>query len=521
MEQQLIYPLGVQSFEEMRTDGYVYIDKTDIVYRMTRLGMKFVFLNRPRRFGKSLLVSTLQCYFEGRRELFKGLAIDSLEKEWKRHPVLHFDLSASKYKEARELRLELDNQLSSYEILYGRDCYDVTPSQRLKGLIKHAREQYGEKVVLLIDEYDSPMLDVLHQPQQLADMRSELQAFYSPLKMCSSMLRYVFITGITKFSQLSIFSELNSLFNISMDHDYASICGITEEELTGTLRPGIEKLAECRKEELFDTLQTLKNMYDGYHFTWPSPDIYNPYSLFNALSRKEIDAFWFGTGTPSYLIRLMNRFKVLPRDYDRLEVKKSSFDKSTETLTSPVPLLYQSGYVTIKGYDKDIALYKLGIPNKEVRLGLMENLLPEYVGDRNDDGLTMVALLSRDIKNNQMDSALRRVQQFLKTVPYTSNASSEGHFQQMLYVIFSLLGYDVDVEVHTPVGRVDIVIRTDTHLYLLELKLNKDAATAMHQIDLKDYASRFALAGLPVTKVGVNFDSATRTISDWQIHPEQ
>ena len=494
----------------------MYIDKTALIYDMVHSNGKYFFLSRPRRFGKSLLTSTLQAYFEGRRELFKRLAIENLEKEWTAYPVLHFDMSTAKHMTKDDLILEIEGKLCDYEDIYGRDASDININQRLEGLIKRAYGQTGRQAVVLIDEYDAPLLDVVHKDGELEALRRIMRNFYSPLKACDPYLRFVFLTGITKFSQLSIFSELNNIKNISMLPEYAALCGISEEELEEQLKPGIQELAKELDVNEEDALERLKDNYDGYHFTWPSSDIYNPYSLLNALSDHRIDSYWFGSGTPTYLIEMLRKYRVIPQHIGGRRCLAADFDAPTESMTDITPLLYQSGYITIKGYNRFSELYTLDLPNREVRIGLLRSLLPCYVSHPVQANTT-VGEMMEFLLEDDMDGALRLLQQFLLTVPYTDNTDYEGHYQQLLYVIFSLLGYMVDVEVRTPRGRVDMVIRTATRLYLIELKLNKDAATAMRQIDLKDYPSRFTLSGLPITKVGINFDSETHTISDWQI----
>ncbi|MCD8207574.1 MAG: AAA family ATPase, partial [Bacteroidales bacterium] len=372
------YPISSQAFPDIRERGLTYIDKTDMIYEMTHSTTDYVFLSRPRRFGKTLLVTTLKAYFEGRKELFEGLAIGKLETEWTKYPVLHFDMSMATYKKVSELESELNKKLCGYERIYGKRTEDVMPNQRLQGLIQSAHEQTGQKVVVLIDEYDSPLLDVMHDDEALPELRNVMRNFYSPLKGMASYLRFVFLTGITKFSQLSIFSELNNIVNISMNPKYATICGITEEEMLTQLRPGIELLAEKLGLTYDGAAERLKQTYDGYHFCWSSPDIYNPYSLLNALSDSEIKNYWFGTGTPNYLIEMLRKYGVKPEKIGGIHAYEDSFDTPTEMLTDTIPLLYQSGYLTINGYD-EVDGYLLEIPNNEVRGGLMRSLLPEYV----------------------------------------------------------------------------------------------------------------------------------------------
>ena len=513
------YPIGIQTFSEIITKNYLYIDKTEYVYNMTHFGKKYIFLGRPRRFGKSLLVSTLLSYFEGKRELFKGLAIEQLEQEWTEYPVLHFSMAGGKHLEKEQLERYLLYILEKNERKFGVKNDSPDPNVRLLNLIETVHEQTGKQVVVLIDEYDAPLLDVAHDKTNLEVLRNIMRNFYSPLKDSDPYLRFVFLTGITKFSQLSIFSELNNITNISMYHEYAGICGITKEELLSQMSDDIDELAKEQEMTREEAISKLKENYDGYHFSAKSPDVFNPFSLLNCFSTKNFGAYWFTSGTPTYLINMMRKFKVVPASLGKMYAKDSAFDAPTEDMTAITPLLYQSGYLTIKGYDKFSQLYTLDLPNKEIKVGLFENLLPNYLeGMFAQNGDVAIAQMSVLIRQDDMDGALQLLQTFLGTVPYCNVTNYEGHYQQMLFIIFSLLtGYVVDVEVHTPNGRVDIVMLTHTRLYLIELKLNKNAQTALQQINLKNYAQRFALSGKPVTKVGINFDSAKGNIEDWEI----
>ena len=477
----------------------------------------YLFLNRPRRFGKSLLISTLHAYFKGRKELFKGLAVEKLETEWTPYPVLHFDMSLGKHMDRKQLENFLLYQLSGQEKQFGISTDIVDSNIRLANLIQRAYEQTGRQVVVLIDEYDAPLLDVMHEEKDLPVLRNVMRNFYSPLKACDPYLRFVFLTGITKFSQLSIFSELNNIENISMDEAYAAICGITQEEMETQMSIDVDLLASGLKLTREETLQQLKDNYDGYHFTWPSPDIYNPFSLLNTFSVGRLNSYWFGSGTPTYLIEMLRKYHVSPQEIGGRETMVEDFDAPTERMTDITPLLYQSGYITIKDCDEITGQYLLDLPNKEVRIGLLKSLLPLYLPHRSIEGKNMVANMYRALRVGNMDMALQHLQQFLATVPYAENTSYEGHYQQLLYVIFSLLGMYVDVEVRTPRGRVDVVLRTATTLYVMELKLDKTADVAMNQIDLKQYPERFALCGLPVVKVGISFDTEKRTIGEWKI----
>ena len=514
-----LYPIGIQTFERIRREDKLYIDKTEYVYRMTHTSGTYFFLARPCRFGKSLLVSTMQSYFEGKKELFKGLAVDKLEKEWTEYPVLHFDMSGGKHMEPEQLELYLGYILEDQEKKWGINEPRIGANNRLIDLINTAYEKSGKQVVVLIDEYDAPMLDVAHEKEQLDVLRNIMRNFFSPLKYSEAKLRFVFLTGITKFSQVSIFSELNNITNVSMDDEYAGICGITKEELLENMSDDIDMLADALGYSREMMIAKLKENYDGYHFSKKSPDVFNPYSLLNCFSKKELGAFWFSSGTPTYLINMLRQFGVLPTEIAPTEAVSSSFNAPTENMKTITPLLYQSGYVTIKEYDPETRIYTLDIPNKEIKVGLFDNLLPNYVdGVSAERGNVAIAKMALLIGKRNMDGALHLLQDFLGTVPYCNVTNYEGHYQQMLYIIFTLLtNYLVDVEVHTPRGRVDIVLLTKTDLYVVELKLNKSAQAAMQQINLKNYRQRFVLCGLPITKVGINFDSVQGTIEDWVI----
>ena len=514
-----LYPIGIQTFSEIRNTDKLYIDKTEYIYHMAHTNGKFFFLGRPRRFGKSLLVSTMHSYFEGKKELFQGLAIEKLENEWTEYPVLHFDMSLGKHMEKEQLERYLADILEKQEALWGYKSEKMDANLRLKDLITLAYKKAGKQVVVLIDEYDAPLLDVAHETEQLDVLRNVMRNFYSPLKGCEPMLRFVFLTGITKFSQLSIFSELNNITNISMDDEFAGICGITKEELLENMSEDIDMLAKALDYSREKTIAKLKEHYDGYHFSKKSPNVFNPYSLLNCFAKRELGSYWFTSGTPTYLINMLRKFDVLPATIAPMEALESAFDAPTETMMTITPLLYQSGYITIKDYDRETTLYTLDFPNKEIKVGLFQSLLPNYIeGMYAQNGGVTIARMSALIRKNQMDEALQLLQTFLGTVPYCNVANYEGHYQQMLFIIFSLLtNFLVDVEVHTSKGRVDIVLLTLTDLYLIELKLNQTAQAAMQQINLKNYRQRFALSGKPVTKVGINFDSTQGNITDWVI----
>lgn len=514
-----IYPIGIQTFELIRKDNNTYVDKTKYVYDITHTNGKYFFLSRPRRFGKSLLLSTMKSYFEGRKDLFKGLAIEQLEKEWTEYPVLLLSMASAKHMNEERLQQYLLYILKNIEDRFGVEADTTEPNLRLANLIKCIYQQTGQPVVLLIDEYDAPLLDVAHEDNQLAALRNVMRNFYSPLKDCDPYLRFVFLTGITKFSQMSIFSELNNIVNISMQERYAGICGITKDELLTQMSDDIDSLAEQLTITREETIEQLAYNYDGYHFTWPSPDVFNPYSLLSCFSEGKFGAYWFGTGTPTYLIEKMRQFGTLPSAMDRFYAPSSSFDAPTETMTDITPLLYQSGYVTIKGYDDETDLYVLDIPNEEIRVGLYKSLLPNYLNIGQTQSLVTIAQMSVLIKRGDMDTALRLLQTFLETVPYCDNTRYEGHWQQMMYIVFALLThYRISVEQRTAKGRTDITLETADHIYIMELKFDKTAEEALAQINNNRYADHYALSGKKVIKVGLNFDvKEERNLTEWII----
>ena len=514
-----LYPIGMQTFSEIREEDFLYVDKTEYIYRMTHTSGKYFFLARPRRFGKSLLVSTMQSYFEGKKELFKGLAVDKLEKEWTEYPVLHFDMSGGKHMEPEQLELYLGYILKDQEKKWGISEPRIGANNRLIDLINTAYEKSGKQVVVLIDEYDAPMLDVAHEKEQLDVLRNIMRNFYSPLKYSEAKLRFVFLTGITKFSQLSIFSELNNITNVSMHQEYAGICGITKEELLDKFDEDIDVLAGRLGLTHEQALSKLKENYDGYHFTWPSSDIFNPYSLLNCLAEGQMNSYWFGSGTPTYLLNMMRKYDFTPIDLgEQMDASKDDFDAATETMTTIMPLLYQSGYITIKNYDPETELYTLALPNKEVRIGLYRSMLPHYLAAKSAMCNTTVAKMSALINKGNMDGALQLLKTFWETVPYCDNTDYEGHYQQTMYIIFALLtNFRILVEQHTFRGRTDITMETKDTIYVIELKFNKSAQEALDQINNKHYADAFVLRGKTVEKIGMNFmiDEDKTIVLDW------
>ena len=517
------YPVGVQTFSEIIRKGYIYVDKTDLMWRMTKVS-KYVFLSRPRRFGKSLLSSTLHSYFAGKKELFEGLKAIELEQEWTEYPVIHLDLSLAKGKEsAGELRRSLMLLLSRLPYYEGNDA-EETPGEKLTGMIHRAYEQTGRQVAVIIDEYDAPMLDVLHEDENLADFRKVMQEFYVPLKANERFIKFCFITGITKFSQLSIFSTINNLTNVTMDTAFANICGITENELTTTLKPDIERLAALNETTVEEMHRKLKLQYDGYHFCEYSDEIYNPFSLLKAFQQRKVGNYWFESGTPSFLIRQMQHFRTDITALDEMEEPAESFDVPTEAMSTALPLLYQSGYLTIKDYDREAQTYMLSIPNQEVRIGYTKGLLPTYIGLEAGTVQTGFALkFWRALKKGDIEQAMLEMQAYMAGIPYVEGfrkklddaASKEGFYEYTLYLVFSMLNVYVRTQVKCAGGRTDMVVHMPDTTYVFELKVNGTAEEALEQIDSHGYAIPYKTEGRRVVKVGVKFDADTRVPEAW------
>ena len=526
MTERRKYPVGIQTFSEIITKGYVYIDKTDLMWQMTQLS-KYIFLSRPRRFGKSLLTTTLCSFFEGRRDLFEGLKVMELEKEWTQYPVLHIDVSMAKGQENVEmLRHALLRRLKPLTEIYGSSPDELTPGAVFDGLIRRAYQQTGRQVVVVIDEYDAPLLEVLHEEEQLPGFRRVMQEFYQCLKANEAMIRFCFITGITKFSQLSIFSTLNNITNISLNSQFAAICGITGEEIDTQMQPDVARLAEEYEVTPAEMRQMLRDTYDGYRFSGKSPDIYNPFSLMKAFNELELRNFWFESGTPSYLLRQMHHFRTDITKLDDLHVPASAFDQPTENMRNALPLLYQSGYVTIKNYDRLMQEYTLGIPNKEVRVGFTEGLLPTVTGlEGGDVQMGFAARFWKALRADDTDLALRELQAYLESLPYVEGfkkkleevATAEGFYEWSFYLIFSMLNVYVQTQVKSARGRADMVVFMPDTIYVMELKINGTAQDALDQIESKGYAERYATDGRRIVKVGMGFSVEKRAMTEYII----
>ena len=524
--QERKYPVGIQTFERIRKENYLYIDKTDLIWKMTKES-PFVFLSRPRRFGKSLLTTTLDSYFQGRKDLFEGLKIMALEREWESYPVIHVDLSAAKNQpDSIELQKTILFIMKPLIEEFGKDDDEQTPGKLLSGMIRRAYEKSGKQVAVIIDEYDAPLLEVLHEEERLPEFRRVMQEFYQPLKVSEAMIKFCFITGITKFSQLSIFSTINNLTNISMDSKYAAICGITEDEFATDMAPDIAMLAEayeCTPEEMH---AKLKLQYDGYRFADVSPEIYNPFSLLKCFSQKKIANYWFESGTPTFLIRQMQHFRTDIMGMDRIEASATSFDRPTEAMTTALPLLYQSGYITIKDYDRETESYILSIPNKEVRVGLIDGLIPAYTGldgSLVQDGFALK--FYRALRKDDMTAAMDEMKAFLASIPYEEGfkkkladvAASEGFYEYTFWLIFNMMNVYARTQVKCHGGRIDFVVLLPETTYVFELKVNGTAQEAIDQINSKGYALPYQTEGRRVVKIGVQFNRETMTIEDYII----
>ncbi|MGL4518308.1 MAG: ATP-binding protein [Phocaeicola sp.] len=514
------YPVGIQSFADIIERGCEYVDKTALIYNMTHSGGFTYFLSRPRRFGKSLLVSTLKAYFEGKRELFKGLAMEQLETEWTEYPVLHLDLSRGKYHKVEELNSILLYHLCKWEALYGAPQEGQELGTRFMGVIERAYHQTGRKVVVLIDEYDSALLDSTNNKALQEELRNIIRAFYSPLKASTPYLRFLFLTGITKFSQMSIFSELNNLNNISMMPQYEAICGITEEELLTQLGEGIQALADANEESYEEACLHLKKQYDGYHFSKQLTDVYNPFSVVSTLENRMYSNYWFSTGTPTFLLELLKTLNVSIPNLDGIDAQLDDFDRSTELITNIVPVLYQSGYLTIKSYNPIFKSYKLGYPNEEVRMGFLSCLLPDYVQVDTLTGNSFIMKFIQDLMNGDLEGCLTRMQTFFAEIPYVLENKSEKHYQTIFYILFKLMGQFVEAEVYTATGRIDAMLALADAIYLFEFKVDQSAQIALEQIESKGYAMKYQLDGRPIYKIGINFSSEQRTLSEWVVKEE-
>ena len=508
-----LYPVGIQNFESLRKDGYFYVDKTELMYRLVKTG-RYYFLSRPRRFGKSLLISTLEAYFQGKKELFGGLAVHGLEKEWKRYPVIHLDLNAKKFDTEEDLIRLIDRQLLVYEALYGSVPTDKTVDDRFVSLIRNAATKTGERVVILVDEYDKPMLQAIGNDSLQTEYRNTLKAFYGVLKSMDGYIRFALLTGVTKFGKVSVFSDLNNLEDISRNPDYSDICGISEKELLDNFSEDIAELARANGQTYEQACAQLKEDYDGYHFCPDSAGIYNPFSLLNTFKSRRYGSYWFETGTPTYLVELLKKSDYDLEKMTRVETDDDILD-SIFTDDNPIPVIYQSGYLTIKEYDREFGMYTLGFPNREVEDGFMNFLLPYYSGVDKTQSPFEIKQFVRDVRSGAIDSFMERLQRFLAGCPYELARDIELHYQNVLFIVFRLAGLYTQVEYRTSRGRIDLVLQTADYIYVMEFKLDGSAEEAITQIEEKQYSLPFRNDRRKVFEIGVNFSSQARNIDRW------
>ena len=509
----MLYPIGIQSFEEIRNGGYVYVDKTALIYKLTSTG-KYYFLSRPRRFGKSLLVSTMEAYFSGRKELFEGLAMASLEKDWVSYPVLHLDLTGAAYLSVDELYSKLNSFLSKYEERYEIRTGEHVASVRFENIIDAAYRKTGQKVVILIDEYEKPIIDNIDNPELMEQFRRELQGFYSVIKGKDNAIRFAFLTGVTKLGKMSIFSGLNNLNDISMDARYADICGISEQELKSNFGESVRMLAEMNGLSEEECYKKLASMYDGYHFHYRTHGIYNPFSLLNTFNANEFRMYWFETGTPTFLVRYLKQ-----GNYNLDNISKN--DVAVETLTganyvspAPITLMYQAGYLTIKDYDQRFNTYNLDYPNEEVKSGFLNSLSHLYAPALAGGELSVYQFI-RDIEKGDIESFMNRLTAFFSGNGYMIQGDLELYFQNVMSIMLKMMGLYVKTEYQTSNGRIDIVFDTDKYVYIIELKRDESAEVALKQIEEKGYDKPFLASGKQIIKLGINFSSETKTIDGW------
>ena len=512
----MLYPIGIQNFEKLRNDGCVYVDKTALMYKMVKEG-NYYFLSRPRRFGKSLLISTLEAYFLGKKEFFEGLAVAELEKDWVEYPVLHLDLNTEKYDSIEVLNNKLSGTLKLWEEQYGRDESEKSLPMRFEGIIRRAKEKTGRNVVILVDEYDKPMLQAIGNEELQKAYRDTLKSFYGALKSMDGCIRFALMTGVTKFGKVSVFSDLNNLKDISMSQYYYNICGITEEELHHYFDEEIEQLARTNNQTKDEAYEKLKEEYDGYHFTYDTPGMYNPFSILWTLSERRYGSYWFETGTPTFLVELLQK-----TDYNLEQMANVEADSdmlgSIFNDDNPIPVIYQSGYLTIKSYDNRFGIYKLGFPNREVEDGFMKYLLKYYTAKKNSNSAFEISRFVADIESGNAEGFMQRLQSFFAGAKFDQIAKdTENWFQNVVFIVTTLCGLYIEAEHQTSNGRIDLVMKTDKYVYVMELKYDGTPEEALRQIDDKGYALPWQSDGRKVIKVGANFSSELRRLSGWVI----
>ena len=524
-------PIGVQSFKDLREKEFLYVDKTEYVFRLASAS-KVYFLSRPRRFGKSLFLSTLEAYFLGQKELFKGLVIEKLEEAekenreiWQKYPILYFDFNVGKYDCIETLNTNFNIFLSELEKKYGANEAENNFEKRFEGIIKRAYEKTGKQVVILIDEYDKPLLQTMGVNEELnTEYKAVLKAFYSVLKSNDEYIRFAFLTGVTKFSKISIFSDLNNLNDISLNPEFSAICGISQEELVETFRPEIETLAKKNELKYEDCIAALKKRYDGYCFSYETETMYNPFSLLNVFFSKRFEDYWFATGTPTFLVNELKRENYnIPHLDGNVEMSSAFLSDYRAGVDSIIPVLFQSGYLTIKGYDKEYKMYRLGFPNEEVRYGFLYNLLPEYSNISFTNTSFNVVQFTKDLRAGKVDEFMQRLKSIMASLPYDtvkkdtdkSIALREHNFQVCIYLVFALMGQFVEVETPSSAGRTDCLVKTEKAIYIFEFKLKESAEVALKQIKEKNYAERYKADNKKIVLIGVSFNAENNTVSEW------
>ena len=510
-----LYPIGIQNFEKLRKGGFVYVDKTALIHRLVSTG-GYYFFGRPRRFGKSLMISTLESYFEGRKDLFHGLAIEGLEKDWDEYPIFHIDLNNEEYNSRKRLEGVLNNYLVRWERIYGSEPSEESLSLRFAGLIRRASEQTGRGVVILIDEYDKPLIQSLDNEELQSEYRSILKSFYGNLKSCDKYIRFALLTGVTRFSRVSIFSDLNNLRDITMENEFASLCGISETELITYFESDIRELSVNMNLSYEETCGLLQKKYDGYHFTGNSEGMYNPFSVLNTFASMKIENYWFSTGTPTILVKLLQKNNYLLSDLTGNAEATADELTGLETInTNPIPLFFQSGYLTIKEYDPEFKNYILGFPNEEVEQGFLNFLMPCYMNMNGKNASFHIMNFIKDIRAGKIDSFMERLQSLFSDTPYELIRDTELHYQNVLFIVFRLMGFYTHAEYHTSQGRIDMVVKTPQYIYVMEFKFEGSAEDAIAQIESRNYALPFISDGRKVYKIGVNFSAETRNIDRW------
>ena len=514
------YPIGVQTFETIIEGNYVYVDKTDLIYDLTH--EHICFFSRPRRFGKSLLISTLESYFRGRKELFTSLKMENLESDWLVYPVFHIDFANGSFYRSDDLKNTLDSYLIEWEQIYGKAKGVNVQGKRFQYVLEQAAKQTGQKAVVLIDEYDKPLLDVLGEETE-EENRRILRDFYGTFKAADASLRFVLLTGVTKFSQITVFSGFNQPKDISMDRHYDAICGITEAELYDVFSDPIQEMAQELEYTIDEMKAVLKKQYDGYHFSGAMLDVYNPFSLINAFDQMQIENYWYRSGTPTYLARLLEGHQVNMQKLINRAYESQYFMDYRADAEDPLAMFYQSGYLTIKEYDKRDRVYMLDYPNDEVRKGFVLLLSNGYFkGSQQAETDNWVLQLNRMLRRHDLEGIRDAFTTFLASIPYEANKdvramNFETHFQYTFYIIFSLLScYTVLIEKQNSRGRADIIIESDADIYIFEFKVDRPAKEALAQIEERQYALPYLTDSRPVTKIGVSISSKTRTVAEWE-----